>query len=341
MDRFASLRRHTDRKSLGIEIAPYFNPIVTKAAGYNVLIVDVFDTKTLREKAVEDPHIPTGEERRIEDVDIVADASNLIEAIEQRGLSARIGYIVSSHNFEHLPNPIRFLQGCSKALRPGGVLTMAIPDYRACFDHFRTPTKLADWLSAYHRGVTQPSPETRFDFRANQSMYMRGGVATVGCDISADDPASFAPARVMREAYAEYLADLAEPGPYKDAHCSTVFGASFELMVRDLRHLGIIDLEVVEVTPSLGLEFFAYLRKPAAGGPVEEDDETYYARRASLQRSVNAQLGSSAFIKAPSPALPRPPVLTRSRAKRLVRGLFGQAVYARLAALNAARRRRW
>ncbi len=339
MDRFESLRRHADRKTLGIEIAPYFNPIVTKAAGYNVLIVDVFDTETLRLKAAEDPHIPTGEESRIEDVDIVADASNLIEAIEQRGLSGRIGYIVASHNFEHLPNPIRFLQGCSKALMPGGVLTMAMPDYRACFDHFRMPTRLADWLSAYHRGLTQPTPESRFDFRANQSMYMRGDVATVGCDINADDPIHFAPSRCVRDAYAEYVADFADPGPYKDAHCSTVFGASFELMVRDLRHLGIIDLEVVEVTPSLGLEFFVYLRKPAAGQAAQEDDESFYARRAGLQRAVNAQLGSSAFVKAPPPALPRPPASARSRAKRLVRRLFGQAAYARLAALNAARRR--
>lgn len=340
MDRFEFLRRHTNRKSLGIEIAPYFNPIVTKSAGYNVLIVDVFDTKTLRQKAVEDPHIPDGQESRIEEVDIVADASNLIETIEQRGLSGKIGYIVSSHNFEHLPNPIRFLQGCSKALTPGGVLTMAIPDYRACFDHFRMPTKLSDWLFAYHHGLTQPSPETRFDFRANQSMYMRAGVETVGCDINGDDPAGFAPVRVMREAYAEYVADLADPGAYKDAHCSTVFGASFELMVRDLRHLGIIDLEVVEVTPSLGLEFYAYLRKPATGHAAHEDDATYYTKRANLQRAVNAQLGSSGFARAPVPALPRPPVSARSQAKRLVRRVFGQAVYDRLAALNARRRRR-
>lgn len=327
MSRLDILRRYTTKADLGIEIAPYFNPIVTKAAGYNVMIVDVFDTETLRQRVMEDPLIPDARVNEVEAVDIVSDASDLITAVEARGLAAQFAYIVSSHNFEHLPNPIRFLQGCSAALKPGGTLTMAIPDYRACFDHFRMPTRLSDWLAAYHRNYTQPAPETRFDFRADQSMYMRDGIATVGCDIAIDDPSGFLPSRVMRHAYEEYLADLAVPPPYKDAHCSAVCGASFELMARDLRHLGLIDLDVVEVVPTLGLEFFVHLRKPEPGA-VPEDDETYYRRRAELQRALNAQLGSAGFGK-PAAGMP----MTQMEAKRFVHDLVGQRWYDRLVML--------
>lgn len=337
MSRLDQLRRFTDKSVLGIEIAPYFNPIVTKRAGYNLMIVDVFDTETLRRRVMEDPFIPDERVEDVEPVDIVADASDLGVAIEARGLAGKVGYIVSSHNFEHLPNPIRFLQGCSKALKPGGVLTMAIPDYRACFDHYRMPTRLSDWLSAYHRGYTQPSPETRFDFRTSQSMYVRGGKTEVGCDIDVDDPAFFEPVRVMRNSYEEYLADLATIPPYKDAHCSAVFGASFELMVRDLRHFGLIDLEVLDVTPTLGLEFFVHLRKPLVEAASPEDEDAYYRMRAQLQAKVNAQLGAAGFAAA-RPSAPRP-VAARSRLKATLRRVLGQRGYDGLAKLYRLRTR--
>lgn len=337
MSRLDQLRRYTDKTSLGIEIAPYFNPIVTKKAGYNLMIVDVFDTQTLRRRVLEDPFIPDERVEEVEPVDIVADASDLAREIAARGLAGQVGYIVSSHNFEHLPNPIRFLQGCSAALRPGGVLTMAIPDYRACFDHYRMPTRLSDWLAAYHRGYSQPSPETRFDFRVSQSMYVRGGKAEVGCDIDVDDPSLFEPVRVLKHSYEEYLTDLAAMPPYKDAHCSAVFGASFELMVRDLRHLGLIDLEVLDVAPTSGLEFFAHLRKPSNESTAVEDEDEYYRRRAQLQSKVNAQLGAAGFAQA-KPSAPRP-VPARSRLKSALRRLLGQRGYEGLMRLYRMRRR--
>ncbi|MFM7442912.1 MAG: methyltransferase domain-containing protein, partial [Tabrizicola sp.] len=166
MDRKAILLKYVDPSSPGIEVAPYFNPAVAKRDGYPVLTLDVFDTQALRANATKDPHIPASRIGEIEDVDIVADACGIGDAIARLGRTGQFQYIVSSHNFEHLPNPIRFLQGCSVALAPGGVLSMAVPDGRACLDHFRMPTRLADWLSAYHRGLDQPSPESIFDLQA-------------------------------------------------------------------------------------------------------------------------------------------------------------------------------
>jgi SAM-dependent methyltransferase len=136
MSRLSQLLAHVDATKTGIEVAPYFNPAVPKATYPKVLTLDVFDTATLKERAAEDPQIYSEKIALIEDVDLVGDASSIGALVSAKGLAGKIGYIVSSHNFEHLPNPIRFLRGCSEVLEPGGVLSMAVPDARACFDIF-------------------------------------------------------------------------------------------------------------------------------------------------------------------------------------------------------------
>lgn len=299
MNRITELRRFASREAKGIEIAPYFNPAVPKAEGFDVLIVDVFDTDRLHLNARQDPNVPDERIPEIEPVDIVGDASQLGEVIAARGLAGKIDYIVSSHNFEHLPDPIRFLQGCTVALREGGTITMAIPDYRACFDHFRMPTRLADWLSAYHRRQTQPSPETLFDYKANNGYYLSDGKRHPGWTLHADDPANFRQDLKLREAYAQYRARLKDAGAYEDAHCSMVFGELFELLLRDLAFLGLVDLDIVAVTETRGHEFFVHLRKTAPGAAAPADEADYQTLRMQLQRTIAANLGSSAYVNDP------------------------------------------
>lgn len=332
MSRLKELRRFADKTSLGIEIAPYFNPTVSKANGYNVLVLDVFDTEILHENARNDPNIAEERIQYIEEVDIVSDASRLLDVVREKGLSGKVKYILSSHNFEHLPDPISFLQGCSSALEPGGVLSMAIPDYRACFDHFRMPTKLSDWLGAYHRGYSQPSPETLFDASANNASYMRGDTPTVGMDFAHETPDGFRPSQNLRARYADYITEVEAPSSYKDAHCNVVFGASFELLLCDLRHLGLIDLEVIEIGPTKGLEFIVHLRKPAENGAVAQSDDAFYARRLEHMREVNASLGTAGLRNASGVAWSG----GRS-AKRMVRGTLGDNLFQKLSAINARR----
>ncbi|MBL4766450.1 MAG: adenine phosphoribosyltransferase [Rhodobacteraceae bacterium] len=331
MDRFGELRRFVDQESLGIEVAPYFAPIVPKADGYNVLTVDVFDTDTLRKNALSDPKIPNKRIGQIEEVDIVSDASQLIDVVQTKGLSGKVKYIVSSHNFEHLPDPISFLRGCSTALMPGGVLTMALPDYRACYDHFRMPTRLSDWLAAFYRGDTQPSPETVFDSAVNRAAFMRGDdPSTDGLDIASESPDGFRPVENLRAAHATYVADLETTPPYRDTHCNLMFGASFELLVRDLRHLGLIDLELIEITPTVGLEFIVHLQKPVVTETTEESDEAFYSRRLELLREVNLSLGSAGLLRKSAISL-------SLSTKKAARGILGSELYSNLKTLNSQR----
>jgi SAM-dependent methyltransferase len=293
MDRKTLLLKYLDLSSPGIEVAPYFNPAVAKRDGHPVLTLDVFDTQTLRDHAAKDPHIPASRIGEIEEVDIVADACGIGDAVTRLGRAGQFRYIVSSHNFEHLPNPIRFLQGCSVALAPGGVLSMAVPDGRACLDHFRMPTRLADWLYAFHHGLDQPSPESIFDIRANFAEYYRDGVASTGCDITFDDPGGFQPQNDLKAAYSEYLDRISARQDYLDTHCTITFGVALENMLWDLRFLGLIDLEVIEVTETLGLEFFVHLRKPLTPTPL--DDAAFYTARAERQRRIASSLGTAGY----------------------------------------------
>lgn len=318
MNRLNELRKFVRKTDLGLEIAPYFNPAVSKADGYNVAIVDVFDTETLRRRARGDSKIPEDKIAEIEEVDLVSDASQLARVVKSNGLSSKVSYIVSSHNFEHLPDPISFLQGCSEALVPGGVLSMAIPDCRACFDYFRMPTRLSDWLGAYHGAYTQPTPEVMFDSASNRAPYN-------------EDTECFIPVQNLKSTYKKYLSDIDVPGPYRDTHCSVVFGPSFELMIRDLKFFGLIDLEVVEVSPTSGIEFFAHLRKPdekSNGAATVESDEVFFTRREELMRQVNSSLSTRGVFRTSDD----------DPAKRFMRRALGESLFRNLRDLNARRR---
>jgi hypothetical protein len=240
-----------------------------------------------------DEDIPNERIDEIEEVDFVGDACQIGEFVQDASLTGEISYIISSHNFEHLPNPILFLQGCSDGLKEGGVLSMAVPDYRACFDYYRMPTRLSDWLSAYHVDRKQPSPETLFDSDTMGSRYIKNGTSQPGCNIAKDDPEKFIANRQLVSAYEQYQSSCNAIGVYRDVHCSVLFPALLELLLRDLRKLGLMDLELIEITKTKGLEFFCHLRK--ADEKSTYDDEEFYDRRDILLMEVSRNLGAAPY----------------------------------------------
>lgn len=342
MTRQKTILKHIDIRKQGIEVAPYFAPIVAKSDGHPVLVLDVFDADKLRESALSDPNLINEWADRIETVDIVGDASNIGPMIQERGLAGKIHYIVSSHNFEHLPNPIKFLQGCSTALELGGVVAMAVPDCRACFDHFRTPTRLSDWIGAYHRDDKQPNPETLFDYWVNQAAYVQNGQNTVGCDIATGQLENFVAVGHLQRDYNRYLAELRHQDSYTDAHRTVMFPETLELLLRDCAHLGLIDLEIIEISQTVGLEFYVYLRKTQTRQSM--DDTAYGVQRQDLLRRINRGLGAAPFLRipnAPEATLPfvavHQPVAAPNDLKSFLRRLFGESAFRRVQAANRAR----
>ena len=342
MSRINSIIRHIDTSKLGVEVAPYFAPIVAKRDGGKIMSLDIFDENKLREMARNDPSILTEWVDRIEPVDIVGDASNIGHMIQERGLSGKIAYIVSSHNFEHLPNPIKFLRGCSTALEVGGILSMAVPDCRACFDHFRMPTRLSDWIGAFHRDDKQPNAETLLDFWANQGAYVVDGKNSVGCDIKTGQLDNFIAVGDLQSAYGRYLQEVNHQPSYTDAHCTVMFPETLELLLRDCAHLGLIDLEIIEISQTAGLEFYVHLRKTTS--LTTRDAATYLSQRQDLLRRISRHLGAAPFlttqigVSAPVVGTLDDRVFNISAGiKSGLRAIFGQAVYQRVRTLNKAR----
>jgi SAM-dependent methyltransferase len=144
MDWLAELRQDITKEQLGIEIGPRFSPVVPKRGHYNSLGLGIFDAHKVRALARENPGIPDDVIPNIENVDLVGVVANLLEMVDNRGLVGQIDYSVSSHNCEHIPDPILFLQACEKVLKSRGVLSMALLDRRASLDYFRPHTTTGD-----------------------------------------------------------------------------------------------------------------------------------------------------------------------------------------------------
>ncbi|WP_300032779.1 methyltransferase domain-containing protein [uncultured Roseobacter sp.] len=339
-NRLEELRRYVDKNDTGIEIAPYCTPIASRRDGYNTINVDVFHTTTIRERAASDAFVDSEKMALIEEVDLVGDASELAALTEKLRAEHQIGYIVSSHNFEHLPNPLKFLKDCSEVLKEGGVLSMAVPDFRTCFDHFRFPTRLSDWLEAYHNPLPLPAPSRIFEASSVYAEYADIDDRHLAFSMDRLQPDRFDPTTNLREQYDAYLNRLNGPFDYVDSHFSAMFGETFELMVRDLIYLGELDLEVLEVSETLGHEFFVHLRKSS---PSIEPDSAFFERRAALLKQVQAGLGTGAF-----PTVRAKQVLKLSHLslngivdfRALMRRVFGKKSFDRLRELNANRRAR-
>jgi len=64
--------------------------------------------------------------------EFVADASDLSMIPDET-----YDFVLASHVFEHLANPLRTLQECKRVLKTGGALVIVVPDKRATFDRNR------------------------------------------------------------------------------------------------------------------------------------------------------------------------------------------------------------
>jgi len=293
MDRREQILKHVDKGKQGLEIGPWFAPLAPRREGYNCLSLDVFDTETLRKRAERDPNIPDSSIPLIEEVDIIGSATDLEEAIVARGAAGTFDYIISSHNFEHLPNPIKFLKGCETALKPGGYLSMAVPDKRACFDYFRPISTLGAMIEAYLEERDRPTPIQLFDYMIQHSRY-RSGEQEVGSFPINLDPRGIFAIKVLRDSYRSLLnAVKSEDRSYQDAHCWVFTPTSFHVAMLDLAFLGLSHFSVEEISESHGNEFYVHLRNQ--GAAALEESEFFDARQKLLQATIDECAYNSAY----------------------------------------------
>ncbi len=251
MTRDQTVLRFITREMRGIEVAPYHSPLASKAQGYNCLTLDIFNFEQLRENARNDPNV-RDKIHRIESVDIVASATDLEAAVAARGELESFDYILSSHNFEHLPNPIRFLNACGAVLKKDGLLTMAIPNKRFTFDYSRALSSFANFYRAFHENHSQPDPWISFDFGASFAKDVPVSPGAPGIPKYANN---------LTEQFNELQRKLKEKetGPYVDAHVWVFTPESFISIIKDCIILKLIPLRLVHVE-LVNFEFYVHFR---------------------------------------------------------------------------------
>jgi SAM-dependent methyltransferase len=279
VDRQEIISRHITKAKLGIEIGAWFNGIAPKRRGYNCLILDVFDTETLRERARQDPGIPPEKVAEIEEVDLVGSATSLVDLIEAKGLTGQVDYVVSSHNIEHMPDPIRFFRGCEAVLKPGGYLSMIVPDRRCCFDYFRQVSSVASVIEAYFQQRDRPTQAQVFDQNGYASRSVANGTESIVFPMLSD-PHTIEPFPRLEQVFEAWRNFVAHPhGEYQDAHCWIFTPSSFELLILDLNFLKLTQLEVDSIESADG-EFYVHLRN--SNGDSHLDRNAIHRKRVEL-----------------------------------------------------------
>jgi len=263
MGRSEQLRSMFNAAGKGLEIGPSHNPLMPKAAGFDVEVLDYLGAEDLRKK-----YSAAGlDVSAVEEVDFVSDGRSMTEVIGDRH---RYDWIVASHVIEHAPDLVLFLVDCEALLRPGGSLVLAVPDKRCCFDILRPISTVGQILQAHVDGRTRPPPGVIFDDVA----YARKRNGHIGWSLS--EQSALEEVRPMREAW-EVFEQSRKSGLYIDSHCWVFVPTSFRLIVKALCTVGLINLRELRFQANDG-EFFAVLSTNAPLGSLDLGELALAAR---------------------------------------------------------------
>jgi SAM-dependent methyltransferase len=233
-----------------LEIGPLDNPVLPKPQ-YDAIYVDYAHAEELSSKYADDPTL-----REVVDVDVLWDGSSpLIGALKGHD---PFDAVVASHVIEHIPDPVRWLTHLAEVLRPGGFVSLAVPDMRFTFDVNRRLNEFSDFLDAYLRRAVVPSYAQLFDYHT-KAVPVDAGLLWDGM---ADYGGVNRPGDLRREAF-NACVSLSEGGPYVDMHCHTFTPSSFVDLFEGLGEFGMADFAIAELVPTRhhAWEFFVRLER--------------------------------------------------------------------------------
>jgi hypothetical protein len=154
-----------------------------------------------------------------------------------------------------MPCLVSFLKNLSSVLADQGMIYLAIPDKRFCFDHFKNESNIYDVLQAYYEKNYRPRFMDVLKFLTqgthnNAVDHWNGNHGEIDFDSN------------LIQQYQKLL-DQYKTGAYVDAHVSFFTPESFEKIINDLNALKLIDLEIHKVYHTLygSFEFYVILKK--------------------------------------------------------------------------------
>lgn len=247
--------KHLDRNGFGLEIGASHSPLAPKREGFKTDTLDHLDREGLIRKY--DGHGVDTE--LIEEVDYVWNGEAFSELT---GYSDHYDWIIASHVIEHAPDLIGFLINCESVLKKDGVLSLAIPDKRYCFDHFRPISGLARVIECHDRCDTIHNEGLVAEYYLN--------VVSKGDQIGWEKGSSGAFRFVhSKEEMEKKRVKVREEGAFLDLHSWCFVPHSFRLIAQDLYDLGYIKLRELAFYPTEGCEFFVALSRCAEGAGLD------------------------------------------------------------------------
>jgi len=218
----------------------------------------------------------------VQEVDVVWEDGRIRSTLPD---SAEYELVVASHVIEHLPDPLGFLIDISNCLGDG-VVRLAIPDKRFCFDLFKPVSTAGDFVFSHN---------TSDQVTLDQCKFLDHLLSDAHCD----GEVSWGLSRGLRpkfvstlDAARQYNSSL-NGGNYQDFHRWSFTPSSFSLIMLELFSLGLTDLEITDVRPGLEYEFLceAKVAPPFRErmGPSNENRRLVLRRQIIHELSVQHQ----------------------------------------------------
>jgi predicted SAM-dependent methyltransferase len=286
------LRLHLSRhlRGDGIELGPGHHPYVTVLPGTHVKYVDRWEQDENRALFPE-----LGEAAEFPKPDVVANLDEqLLEMFETKSQD----FIITSHLFEHVGNPLALLEDCHRVLRPGAVLILLLPDMTRTSDARRTPTTLQHLVSDYDAKARGVDDEHVVDYlRVVRSFEGTGD--ELAERIAYERTRSFHVHCWVEETFFPVL-----------EYAATHLDSPFEM----------VDLVLTPDIPG-GKEFGYVLRRPLVEASAIDHHERLVATRELLLKTRFAQSDPARAAAGPQAPKPKRPFLVRAarKAQREVR----------------------
>ena len=154
-----------------------------------------------------------------------------------------------------MSNRSRSSSACGDSLlKKEGVLSLAVPDKRYCFDWFRPLTGIGRVIDAARNPQRIHSAGTVAEYFL--TIVSKGG--RIAWDVN--EKGEFEFVHSLEQAK-QAIRDVGERGSYLDVHEWCFTPTSFRLMMRDLFELGLIQLKELAFHPSQGSEFYITLSR--------------------------------------------------------------------------------
>ena len=166
-----------------------------------------------------------------------------------------------------------FLISSSVLLRQSGIVSLAIPDKRFCFDYYKPVSTTGDIVGANIDTATKHSPRTVFNHYA-YSVKKDGKVVW-----GQEDVGNVEFVHSIVEANNRSHQSIDADAPDLDCHVWQFTPASFRLIILELGYLGMIDWTIKSIYPVDGCEFIAHLER---GNSASLTHDAFNARRLEL-----------------------------------------------------------